>query len=108
MDQFDQLILTAVAAFMCGLVGAGLAMWLLMDGRLQKEHTNTMRAMDLAARMQSRTPVTYIGREEDEIGDRERDEVHQQAQVDLEEIYASEVGEDDPNKDDRMPAGMEA
>ena len=108
MDQFDQLILAAVAAFMCGLFVAGLLMWLLMDRRLQKEHTNTMRAMDLAARMQSRTPVTYIGREEDEIEDRGRQEVHEQAQIDLEEIYANEVGEDDPNKDDRMPAGMEA
>ena len=108
MGPFNQLILAAAAAFMCGLFVGALPMWLLMDRRLQKEHTNTMRAMDLAARMQSRTPVTYIGREEDEIDDRERDEVHQQAQVDLEEIYASEVGEDDPNKDDRMPAGMDA
>ena len=108
MDQFDQLILLAVATFMGGLVFGTFSMWLLMDRRLQKEHTNTMRAMDLAARMQSRTPVTYIGREEDEIEDRGRQELHEQAQVDLEETYANEVGEDDPDRDDRAPAGMEA
>ena len=108
MDQFDQLILASVAAFMCGLVFGAFPMWWLMDRRLQKEHTNTMRAIDLAARMQSRTPVTYIGREEDEIEDKGRQDLHEQAQIDLEEIYANEVGEDDPNRDDRTPAGMEA
>ena len=107
MDQFDQLILTAVAAFMCGLVGAGLSMWLLMDRRLQKEHSNTMRAMDLSARMQMRTPVSYIGREEDAADEKEQDDLRERMQIERGEAYVSEVGEENPNTDDGTPAGME-